>query len=151
MTKWLVADTTSVSGGKIEYTIPERPLLHACCAKDHFADVNIDIRSEVKPDHVCDVTKQLPFENDAFGAVFADTPWINKWKWDLGKAMRQLLRVAPVVYTINPWVYGGRICRPTAIQVSWRPGINAPVLFVRYQRNDAAFEKLCKLEGGGIA
>ena len=65
--------------------------------------------------------------------------------------MRQLLRVAPVVYTINPWVYGGRICRPTTIQVSWRPGINAPVLFVRYRRNDAAFEKLCKLEGGGIA
>ena len=151
MTKWLVADTTSVKGGKIEYTIPERPLLHACCAEDHFADVNIDIRSEVKPDHVCDVTERLPFENDAFGAVFADTPWINKWKWDLGKAMRQLLRVAPVVYTINPWVYGGRICRPTAIQVSWRPGINAPVLFVRYQRNDAAFEKLCKLEGGEIA
>ena len=55
MTKWLVADTTSVKGGKIEYTIPERPLLHACCAEDHFADVNIDIRSEVKPDHVCDV------------------------------------------------------------------------------------------------
>ena len=146
MTKWLVADTKNVTGGKIEHTIPEKPLLHACCNEDHFADVNIDIRPEVNPDLVCDVTKHIPFKKDEFAAVFADTPWISSWRWDFGKAMRELLRVAPIAYTINPWLYGGKICKPTNIHVSWRPGINTPILFVRYIRNDDAFNKLWKKE-----
>ena len=61
MTKWLVAKTVNVEGGKKEYNIPEHPLLHACCNEDHFGDVNIDFRPEVNPDFVCDVTKPLPF------------------------------------------------------------------------------------------
>lgn len=141
MTQWLVADTTNVKGGKIEYTIPEKPLLHACCNIDHFADINIDIRYEVKPDCVCDITKPLPFKNNSFNAVFMDTPWINTWKWELGKAMRETLRVAPIVYTINPWLYGSKICKPAMIQVSWRVGINNPILFVKYIRNEAKFWK----------
>ena len=92
MTKWLVADTTSVKNGKIEYTIPEKPLLHACCNEDHFADVNIDISHEVNPDYICDVTKPLPFDNNQFAAGFMDTPWVNTWKFELGKAMREMLR-----------------------------------------------------------
>lgn len=77
MTKWLVADTKSVKDGKIEHTIPESPLLHCCYNQDHFADVNIDIRMEVKPDIVCDVTESLPFKDNQFAAAFADFPWIN--------------------------------------------------------------------------
>ncbi len=141
MTKWLVADTTGVKDGKIEHTIPETPLLHACCAEDHFADTNIDIRHEVNPDHVCDVTKKLPFENNSFKAGFMDTPWVSSWKWNFGKAMREMLRVAPIVYTVNPWLYGAKTCRPESIQVSWRPGINNPVLFVKYLRNEEKFWK----------
>lgn len=141
MTKWLVANTSNVEGGKIEYTIPEKPLLHACCNEDHFGDVNIDIRKEVNPDYTCDITKKLPFENNQFPAAFADTPWVNSWKWDFAKAMRELLRVAPIVYIINPWLYGGKICKPTEIHVSWRPGINNPILFVKYLRNEKAFWK----------
>lgn len=141
MTKWLVAETKNVEGGKIEYTIPEKPLLHACCNVDHFADFNIDIRHEVNPDWVCDITKPLPFENNSFEAVFMDTPWINAWRWDFGKAMRESLRVAPIIYTINPWVYGAKICKPVSCQYSWRPGINAPILFVKYIRNEEKFWK----------
>ena len=141
MTKWLVANTTSVKNGKIEYTIPESPLLHCCCNEDHFADVNIDIREEVKPDFVCDVTEKLPFENNQFKASFADFPWVNSWRWSSARAIREMLRVSPIVYTISPWLYGAKICKPEFIQVSWRPGINAPILFVKYVRNDEIFWK----------
>lgn len=141
MTQWLVADTQSVKNGKIEYMIPERPLLHCCCNEDHFADVNIDIRPEVKPDHVCDVTEKLPFENNQFKASFADFPWINEWRWKSARAIREMLRVSPIVYTISPWLYGAKICKPEFIQVSWRPGINQPILFVKYVRNEEKFWK----------
>ena len=134
MTKWLVAKTANVLGGKIEHSIKEHPLLHACCAQDHFGDVNIDIRPEVKPDKVCDVTKKLPFPDNSFAAVVADIPWVNKWKWNLGNAMREFLRVAPIVYIISPWLYGAKTCYPAEIKVSWRPGINTPILFIKYIR-----------------
>jgi len=134
LTKWLVAQTQSVLGGKREYQIQERPLLHACCNEDHFGDVNIDIRPEVKPDYVCDVTKELPFKNDEFSAAFMDCSWKENWRWDCARAIKQLLRVAPIVYVISPWLYGARTCYPETIEVSWRPGINHPILFVKYIR-----------------
>jgi len=135
MTKWLVANTVGVVDGKIEhYAIPEKPLLHACCAEDHFGDVNIDIRPEVKPDVVCDVTKELPFKDDEFASAFADLPWIEKFRWDAARAIKQMLRVAPIVYIISPWLYGAKTCYPETINVSWRPGINHPILFVKYRR-----------------
>ena len=141
MTQWLVANTKSVKNGKIEYTIPEHPLLHCCCNEDHFGEINVDIREEVKPDKVCDVTEKLPFENDQFEAAFADFPWVNNWKFNSARAIREMIRVAPVVYTISPWLYGAKICKPEFIQVSWRPGINAPILFVKYVRHDDIFWK----------
>ena len=75
-----------------------------------------------------------------------DTPWIMKWKLDFGKAMKEMLRVAPIVYTINPWIYGARICTPTEIYVSRRVGINSPILFVKYIRNEPYKELLYKME-----
>jgi len=134
MTKWLIPETTNVKGGKIEYRIPEKPLLHCCCNVDKFADMNIDIRTEVKPDVVADITKGIPFPDNSFQAAFADFPWINKWKWESARAIKQMLRVAPIVYTISPWLYGAKTCYPDKIKISWRPGINAPILFVRYVR-----------------
>src|SRR2546422_10936840 len=111
MTKWLVAHPAPFSAGgrdveRIEYTIPERPLLHACCAYDHFGDANVDIRPEVHPDKVCDITLHIPYPDDSFGAAFADFPWTAAWKHKVAKAMHELLRVAPVVYTLAPWTYG---------------------------------------------
>lgn len=136
MTKWLVADTESVQGGKIEHRITEKPLLHVCCNRDHFADVNVDVDPEMNPDVVADVLEGLPFDDDSFAAAFADFPWINAWRFNSAKAIKEMLRVAPIVYTISPWLLGARYCRPESIKVSWRPGINHPILFVKYVRND---------------
>ena len=134
MTKWLIANTTYVAGGKIEYRIMERPLLHVCCANDHFADMNIDIRPEVNPDKVCDITKKLPFEDNSYAAAFGDFPWVKSWKWNAATAIKEMLRVAPIAYTISPWIYGSAASYPEQIYVSWRPGINHPILFVKYIR-----------------
>jgi len=136
LTKWLIANTVNVKGGKIEHQIPEKPLLHACCNEDHFGDVNVDIRPEVKPDFVCDVRKELPFKENEFAAAFADLPWVQKFQWDAAKVIKQLLRVAPIVYIISPWLYGARTCYPETINVSWRPGINHPILFVKYIKRE---------------
>ena len=140
LTKWLAAKTVNVEGGKREHQITERPLLHCCCGDDHFGTVNVDIRPEVNPDQVCDVTKELPYCNDAFTVAFADLPWIEKFRWDAARAIKQMLRVAPIVYIISPWLYGAKICYPETIEVSWRPGINHPILFVKYvrRRNDSS-------------
>lgn len=145
MTKWiqgepypieLVSNVTTVQGGKIEHGIVERPLLHVCCNHDQFGDVNVDIDVNVNPDVVADVLEWLPFDNDTFGAAFADFPWIESWRWNHKKAIREMLRVAPVAYVISPFLYGWKGCKPTAVKVSWRPGINHPILFVRYERTE---------------
>lgn len=134
MTKWLVAETKNVQGGKIEHQIMERPLLHVCCNKDYFGDVNLDSDPKVNPDVIADVTKRLPFKDNEFAAAFGDFPWIGSWRWNAARAIKEMLRVAPIVYTVCPWLYGARTCYPETINVSWRPGINHPILFVKYVR-----------------
>ncbi|KKN55032.1 hypothetical protein LCGC14_0586330 [marine sediment metagenome] len=146
MTKWLAANTSNVKGGKREHQIKEHPLLHACCFDDHFGDINIDIRPEVKPDFVCDVTETLPFKDEEFEAGFMDTPWVNTWKWELGKAIKEMLRVCKVVYVICPWLYGWRGCRPEDIEVSWRAGINHPILFVKYVKTEKFWTEYKKMK-----
>lgn len=150
MTKWLVAKTDNVEGGKKEYQIQERPLLHACCNQDHFGDVNIDFRSEVNPDYVCDVTKPLPFKKEQFKAGFMDVPWVNSWKWNLGKAIKEMLKVCEVVYVVGPWLYGWRGCRPEQIEVSWRPGINNPILFVKYVKTEKFWTEIEKMDDESV-
>ena len=146
MTSWLVAKTKNVKGGKREHKIKEHPLLHACCNDDHFGDVNIDFRKEANPDKVCDVTKKLPFRKEQFEAGFMDTPWVNTWKWELGKAIKEMLRVCKVVYVICPWLYGWRGCKPTEIEVSWRAGINNPILFVKYVKTPKFWDEYKKMD-----
>ena len=145
MTKWiegepypieLVSNVTHVHGGRIEHSIIERPLLHVCCNTDHFGDVNVDSDVNVNPDVVADVLEWLPFDNDSFAASFADFPWVESWRWNHKAAIREMLRVAPVAYVISPFLYGWKGCKPTAVKVSWRPGINHPILFVRYERTE---------------
>ena len=145
MTQWLpgqeypielVSNVTFVHGGKIEHTIPEKPLLHVCCNEDHFGDINVDIDSGVGPDVVADVCDFLPFEDNEFAAAFADFPWVESWRWNHKEAIREMLRVAPVAYVISPFLYGWKGCTPTKIWVSRRPGINHPILFVRYERTE---------------
>ena len=133
----LVSDTTYVSGGKIEHTISERPLLHIGCNKDHFGTLNIDADPQHNPDIVCDFLHDSKrFFDNEFEACFWDFPWVGNWMQNTSKAIKEMLRVAPVAYVMSPWLYGARWCRPTDIKVSWRPGVNKPILFVRYVRND---------------
>ena len=145
MTEWLTSTAVNVKGGKIEHQIKERPLLHVCCAEDHFGTVNVDIRPEVNPDFVCDAREGLPFKDDEFVAAFADLPWIEKFRWDSTKVIKNMLRVSPIVYIICPWLYGAKTCYPESINVSWRPGINHPILFVKYIRRGSSADKQIKI------
>src|SRR6516162_8909975 len=86
MTVWLKARPHS---GRIEHSILERPLLHACCGDDRdffFGDIRLDIDPGTHPTMLGDI-RALPFRDDAFGAVFADVPWVERWRWQLGKAI----------------------------------------------------------------
>lgn len=139
MTKWLIGKPAPMSKGardieRIEYTIPERPLLHVCCANDHFGTVNVDIRAEVKPDIVCDITQGLPFKSNSFSAAVGDLPWTAAWKKHVAAAMKELLRVAPIVYILAPWTYGSKNVKQPSFTVAWQPGVNQSLLFTRYER-----------------
>ncbi len=61
MTKWLVAETENVAGGKIEHTITERPLLHCCCNEDHFGDITTP---EAQTVHHILAEESLKWQND---------------------------------------------------------------------------------------
>ncbi len=144
MTRWLVANTQSVQGGKIEWTISERPLLHVCSNRDIFGAmeekgqvVRLDIRKEVEPDIIADITKPescASIPRDYFRACFADVPWLQSWRMDAARAIKQMLEIAPVAYTISPWLLGASYANVDFVRISQRPGINNPILFVRYSR-----------------
>lgn len=141
MTRWLIADTTSVLGGKIEYSILERPLLHVCCAEDRWNNnpqggiTRLDIRPEMKPDIVADITKKVgELKDNSFAACFGDFPWVESWRFNAARAINEMLRIAPIAYTISPWLLGSSKAEITRLEVSQRPGINHPILFVRYER-----------------
>uniref|UniRef100_A0A6M3X8W7 Methyltransferase n=1 Tax=viral metagenome TaxID=1070528 RepID=A0A6M3X8W7_9ZZZZ len=136
--KWLKADPQA----RIEYSIEERPLLHACSGQDKlFGDVTIDIDPRMQPDIVADITRKIPYPDDSFAAAFADFPWTAAFKRKVANAMKELLRVAPVVYTISPWTYGSSKCTLEWVKVAWQPGVNQALLFSKYVRNESIKSK----------
>jgi hypothetical protein len=140
LTRWLVAKTEWVEGGKIEWSIPERPLLHVCSNSDIFGALEngrvtrLDIRPEVEPDIVADITKTTDIYPNTYAACFADVPWVESWRMNLAAAIKEMLRIAPVAYVISPWILGAAYAQVTEVKVSQRPGVNHPILFVRYER-----------------
>ena len=133
MPTWLKATPQT----RIEHTISERPLLHACSGQDKlFGDVTIDIDPRMQPDVVADITRKIPYPDNSFAAAFADFPWTAAFKKKVANAMKELLRVAPVVYTISPWTYGSSICTLKWVKVLWQPGVNKALLFAKYVRNN---------------
>jgi len=129
--KWLKAKPQT----RIEETIKEKPLLHACCGEHKFGDVTVDIDPSMHPDYIADV-RSLPFGNNKFAAAFMDCPWTASWKKNVADAMRELLRVAPVVYVLSPWIYGSSSCEITDIYIAYQPGVNQTLSFVRYKRKE---------------
>ncbi len=100
--KWLKANPQR----RIEETIVERPLLHACCGKHTgFGTITLDSDREMKPMVLGDITF-LPFRDNVFAAAYMDCPWTAAWKKNIAQAMKELLRVAPIVYVMSPWTYG---------------------------------------------
>jgi len=131
LTKWLKA----IPQIRIEHEITDSPLLHACCGQDRlFGDVTVDIDIRMCPDVVCDISRRIPFPDDSFAAAFADFPWTAAFKRKVARSMRELLRVAPVVYTVSPWTYGSSICSLELVKVCWQPGVNQALLFSKYVR-----------------
>lgn len=128
-TRWLRA----VPGWRMEVQIPERPLLHACSGGQTFiGDVTLDAYTwaDVRGD-----VRRLPFRDDAFAAAFMDPPWTAAWKVSVSQAMKELLRVAPVVYTLSPWIYGSVRADVDKVWVAVQTGIVSSLLFVRYTRS----------------
>jgi len=122
---------------RIEHTITEKPLLHACSGQDTlFGDVTIDIDPRMNPDVVANITRKIPYPDNSFAAAFADFPWTAAFKKKVANAMKELLRVAPIVYTISPWTYGSSKCTLEWVKVLWQPGVNQALLFSKYVRKE---------------
>lgn len=118
--------------------VTERPLLHVCSGRSDFGDTTCDL---YEPADVQASWIDLPFGDDAYGAVFADPPWNSGYKSDVAAFMREALRVAPVAYLMAPWVYGAARARLSRVWVRQMPGVHAPVLLTRYERHPAHVER----------
>lgn len=119
----------------LEKMIPESPLLHVCSGPHStFGDVRVDRYVQpARPGVIADWTI-LPFKSDSFSAVFADPPWNLGQMAACGEFCKEALRIAPVAYVMSPWLWVNRAARRSKIWVREFPGINVPILIVRYER-----------------
>ena len=49
---------------------------------------------------------------------------------------KEALRVAPIAYVMSPWLWVNRMARRSQIWVREFPGVNVPILIVRYERKN---------------
>jgi hypothetical protein len=115
--------------------ITERPLLHVCSGPvSEFGDVRVDrYVNPIPPGVIADWTS-LPFAADSFSAVFADPPWNLAYMKACADFCKDALRIAPVAYVMSPWLWCNRSAKRSRIWVRDFPGINHPILIVRYER-----------------
>ena len=78
--------------------------------------------------------RALPFKDDSFACVFADPPWGMNMMADCGEFCRHALYLAPVLYVMSPWMWVHRMARRDKIWIREFPGINVPILLIRYER-----------------
>lgn len=134
MTRWLAAHPAVRHAESYPF---ERPLLHACSNNGTFlGDVRVDIRPLPNIDVIADV-RALPFTDGSFGSAFADFPWSSGFKKEIAAAMHELCRVAGAVYTLSPWTWGcsGYTC--DWAEIAWQPGVNSPLIFAKYRKQEA--------------
>ena len=117
----------------LDTVVTEQPLLNVCSGTTLWGDVTMDY---YKPSSVKGSWVNLPFDNDSFGAVFADPPWNAAYKKDVSLFVNEALRIAPVAYLMAPWIYGAARAKLTHVWVRQFPGINAIVGLTRYERGD---------------
>lgn len=121
----------------LAHIITETPLLHVCSGPhSQIGDVNVDrfVRPPC-PGVVADWTS-LPFADDSFAGVFADPPWNMAQMAACAEFCHEALRVAPVAYVMSPWLWVNEKAKRTHIWVREFPGVNVPILIVRYERKD---------------
>lgn len=112
--------------------VKESPVLNVCSGRGSWGDVTLDL---YEPADVQADWTALPFDDDSFGAVFADPPWDSGHKLEVAGYMREALRVAPVAYLMAPWLYCAGWARITRVWFREFPGIHTPILLARYERS----------------
>jgi hypothetical protein len=124
-------------GNFIRTIVTEKPLLHVCAGpRSDFGEVRLDRHVRSRPPSVIADWTALPFCDASFAAVFADPPWNIGQMRECASFCKEALRVAPVVYVMAPWLWVEKRARRTAIWVREFPGVNIPILIVRYERKD---------------
>ena len=63
----------------VRWHVTETPLLNVCSGRTDWGDVTLDLH---EPADVAGDWTALPFEDDSFGAVFADPPWDSGHKME---------------------------------------------------------------------
>lgn len=118
--------------------VVERPILHVCSGPvSDFGDHRVDAYVKpIPPATIADWTA-LPFAASSFGSVFADPPWNIGYMKACADFCQEALRVAPVLYLMAPWLWCRKGVRRSRIWVREFPGVNHPILFVRYERSVA--------------
>jgi hypothetical protein len=119
----------------LESIVLERPLLNVCSGPNSdYGDMRVDrYVKPIPPGTIADWT-ELPFADNSFGAVFADPPWNLSQMKSCADFCKEALRVAPVLYLMAPWLWCNKQTKRTHIFVREFPGVNVPILLVRYER-----------------
>lgn len=115
--------------------IAETPLLHVCSGPvSDLGDVKVDRYVTPLSNGVIADWTSLPFAPNSFGAVFADPPWNLGYMKACSEFCVEALRIAPVAYVMSPWLWVSSGAIRSKIWVRDFPGINYPILIVRYTR-----------------
>ena len=113
--------------------VKESPILHVCSGPhSEFGNVRLDRFVEPRSPGVMADWCALPFADKSFGAVFADPPWNLGQMKSCADFCKEALRVAPVAYVMSPWLWVRKHVKRT-IWAREFPGINVPILVVRYE------------------
>lgn len=121
----------------VRMVVNESPLLNVCSGPvSKFGDVRLDMHVAPRAPGVIGDWTMLPFKADCFGAVFADPPWSIGFMKPCADFCKEALRVAPVAYVMSPWLWVNETAKRTNIWVREFPGVNVPILIVRYERKN---------------